>query len=612
MVGRINSWWTALAAFSVISVAAQSCPDYTSFSSSPQGNPSSGLLGLPFMRPAPACRTFNSSAVERVIDDMKSRLKDPDIARLFENTFPNTLDTTIKYFNSEENLAFVITGDITAQWLRDTANQLNVYRTLLANDTQVQSLLKAVINNESRYVSQYPYCGAFQPPPESGLSTSHNDWADGVAVNPPVDNQIVFECKYELDSLCGFLKLFRSYFEETGDSSIINDNWKSAIDQIFTVIWEQSQGSFDEDFNFISYYNWTGGNGALSPAVNNAGNGIYQHEKRNVKLIYHPAYLTPANAMLSVELTHLADMLDKIGQLRNVSQLARKYSSTIQNAIWQTTVVDNVFAYETNGYGGRYVMDDANVPSLLSLPYLGFLDKSHPAYVATRKLLLSRQNPYYAAGKTFRGIGGPHVDAWNPWPMSQISAIFGTDDDNEILQSLYIIANHPEWDEEVRFTIYEDIDDDLTGQDMPPPLPPKNGKAPKRIQGGQSMGIACYADDIREPDLIGDANVDLTEVLTKGETDEWFTLSNKDKYCGEVYLELTFWSNEPPPEKKSAAKIAKNRDLEGLVMLYKTATIPDRRLLWISPSPLRHQHATTKDQNRTDGATTVLGMIVTS
>lgn len=87
-------------------------------------------------------------------------------------------------------------------------------------------------------------------------------------------------------------------------------------------------------------------------------------------------------------------------------------------------------------------MDDANVPSLLSLPYLGFLDKKHPSYLATRELLLSSRNPYFAAGKTFRGIGGPHVDPWHPWPMSQISSIFGTENDNEILNSLYIIANN--------------------------------------------------------------------------------------------------------------------------------------------------------------------------
>ncbi|KAI0829436.1 Six-hairpin glycosidase-like protein [Trametes gibbosa] len=434
---------------SALLTAAAQCPDYTTFSQSPQGNLSTGPLALPYMRPDPACRTFNSTAVEKVISDMKARLKDPDLARLFESTFPNTLDTTVKYFNATENLAFIITGDITAQWLRDTANQFAHYHTLLSTDKGLATLVKAVINNEARYVSQYPYCGAFQPPAESGLAPSHNDWADGVTVNPPVNNQTVFECKYEIDSLCGFLKLSRSYYQATNDASFMNSNWYAAINQIFQVIWEQSQSTFDDDFNLVSFYNWTGGNGALSPAVANAGIGEPKLYSGLVGTHHRPsddlstfAFLVPANAMLSVELTHLADILDSAKQAKNISQLARKYSFTIENAIWETTIVDNIFAYETNGFGGRYVMDDANVPSLLSLPYLGFLEKTHPAYVATRKQLLSRKNPYYAAGKTFSGIGGPHVDAWNPWPMSQISAIFGTDSDKEIMQSLYLIANN--------------------------------------------------------------------------------------------------------------------------------------------------------------------------
>ncbi|KAJ2994931.1 hypothetical protein NUW54_g7472 [Trametes sanguinea] len=491
----------ALGASAVLGVAAQ-CPDFTTYSQSPQGNPSSGPLALPYMRPAPACRTFNSTSVEKVISDMKTRLKDPDLARLFENTFPNTLDTTVKYFNATENLAFIITGDITAQWLRDTANQFAHYHTLLSSDRELATLVKAVINNEARYVSQYPYCGAFQPPPESGLAPSHNDWADGVTVNPPVNNQTVFECKYEIDSLCGFLKLSRSYYQATKDSSFMNSNWFAAVDQIFRVIWEQSQSTFDDDYNLVSYYNWTGGNGALSPAVNNAGNGepklytglVGTHHRpsddlstfgtisawdgfSSTEVIVAAAFLVPANAMLSVELTNLANMLDATKQAKNISQLAKKYSSTITNAIWETTLVDNIFAYETNGkhiwpcqslyltafqasadamswmmptfrYEASHLClaspteIERLAQSLLSLPYLGFLKMNHPAYVATRKLLLSRKNPYYAAGKNFSGIGGPHVDAWNPWPMSQISAIFGTDDDKEIMQSLYLIANN--------------------------------------------------------------------------------------------------------------------------------------------------------------------------
>ncbi|KIM91009.1 glycoside hydrolase family 125 protein [Piloderma croceum F 1598] len=464
---KLQSFWHAIEmkpTFQFVAVALAlgatvqaDCPDFTTYSQSPQGNASTGPLALPFMRPVPACRTFNSTSVEKVIEDMKSRLKDPDLARLFENTFPNTLDTTVKYFNPTQNLAFIITGDITAQWLRDTANQFAHYHTLLSIDKDLQTLVKAVINNEARYVTQYPYCGSFQPPPESGLMPTHNSFADGVIVNPPVNNQTVFECKYEIDSLCGFIKLSRSYYQATNDSSIMNENWKTAIDQIFRVITEQSQSTFDDHFNVISFYNWTGGPGSPSPAVDNEGNGepkaftgiswlihssmVGTHHRPSDDLSTY-AFLTPANAMLSVELSFLADILETAGQSKNVSDLARKWSGTIKNAVMNSTLQDDIFAYETNGLGSRYVMDDANVPSLLSLPYLGFLEKNDPKYLATRKLLLSRQNPYYAAGPTFRGIGGPHVDVQHPWPMSLVSSIFGTDDDDDIMESLYLIANN--------------------------------------------------------------------------------------------------------------------------------------------------------------------------
>ncbi|TFK56105.1 hypothetical protein OE88DRAFT_1804879 [Heliocybe sulcata] len=128
-------------------------------------------------------------------------------------------------------------------------------------------------------------------------------------------------------------------------------------------------------------------------------------------------------------------------------------------------------------------------------------------------------------------------------------------------------GQHPEWDEEVRFTLFEDAEDEsartVNGDESPPPPPPKDGRAPRGVKGGKIMKLACYADDPREPDLIGETNVDLTEALTKGETDEWFTLMHKDRYSGEVYLELTFWSNAPPPKKKSVPKPVVNRNQYG-------------------------------------------------
>ncbi|KAK8109603.1 hypothetical protein PG999_007740 [Apiospora kogelbergensis] len=441
----VHAAWSDYQAHNRTSV---SCPDYNEYSKSPHGTPSSGPLKLPDMRPSPECRTFNSSAVEKVISDMQSRLKDPDMARLFANTFPSTLDTTVKYFDPDKNLAFIITGDITAQWLRDTGNQFAHLYKLLPQDPNLQALVKAVINTESRYIAEYPYCGAFQPPPESGLKPSINDWAVNVEVNPPVDNNTVFECKYELDSLAGFLKISRSYYANTNDTSFMNDNWQSAMNAIMTTIHDQSQSTWTDDWQYVSYYNWTGTPGALSPMVPNKGNGEPKKANGLVASSHRPSddlcvfsFITSDNAMMSVELDHIADMLDATSQSRDLSKQARGYAATIRDAVWNTTrtLGGDVFAYETNGYGGYYVMDDANVPSLASLPYLGFLDRNDSTYVATKKHLYSRLNPYYAEGASFSGIGGPHVDPMHPWPMSQVSAIYGSDDDDEIRRRLDVI-----------------------------------------------------------------------------------------------------------------------------------------------------------------------------
>ncbi|KJK80044.1 hypothetical protein H634G_04283 [Metarhizium anisopliae BRIP 53293] len=429
-----------------------SCPDYTDYSQKPHAPYSEGPLKLPFMRPSEECRTFTSPAVEKVIRDMKARIRDADLARLFENTFPSTLDTTVKYFDPKVNLAFIVTGDITAQWLRDTGNQFAHLYKLLTQDDNLKALVKAIINTEARYIYQYPYCGMYHHYRElqSGLKPTVNDYAAKVNVNPPVDNQTVFECKYELDSLAAFLKISRSYYQNTKDASFINDNWEKAMSKILQTINEQSQSSWSDDWEFVSYYNWTGTAGSLSPPVPNSGNGEPKLANGLVACSHRPSddlcvfnFITSDNAMLSVELDHVADLLDASRKLSQVSRQARQYARTIRNAVLHHTKTPNgIFAYETNGYGGQYIMDDANVPSLVSLPYLGFLPRSDSTYRKTKDAMFSRSNPYYAVGNKFQGIGGPHVNATYPWPMSQVSGIYGTDDDDEIKQRLALILEN--------------------------------------------------------------------------------------------------------------------------------------------------------------------------
>jgi uncharacterized protein len=159
---------------------------------------SEGPLALPFQRPLVQCRTFTSPLVEKVIDDITSRMVNKDLARLFENAFPNTLDTTVRWHvNGNENMhtelkprslgqedewegpqSFIVTGDINAEWLRDSTNQLLQYQSLAAKDAKIFNLILGAINTQAEFILQSPYCNAFQPPPPSQLPFSQNGQED--------------------------------------------------------------------------------------------------------------------------------------------------------------------------------------------------------------------------------------------------------------------------------------------------------------------------------------------------------------------------------------------------------------------------------------------------
>ncbi|KFA48746.1 hypothetical protein S40293_01575 [Stachybotrys chartarum IBT 40293] len=452
---------------------AEACPDYTSYSSHPHYPFSDGPRALPFQRPHPICRTFHSDEIERVIEQVTSRMKDPDLARLFENTFPSTTDTTVKFHTKgsketgffhmaghtndgawEGPQSFIITGDIIAEWIRDSTNQLRPYQPLAKKDPGIFMLLLGAINTQAEYMIQSPYCNAFQPPPISDLDLSANGQDD--VVHPAYEPSAVFECKYELDSLGHFLKLANDFYEHTESTDFVNERWLLALKSVLEVMDQQSQPTFDpetgrfvrNEYTFQRHTNIGTETLNLEGVGNplNSGTGLIRSAFRPSDDATILGFFIPANAQVSVELMRTSKALKAAGKDELAGELERR-SKKLREAVWEHAVVKHkkygdVFAYEVDGYGSSIIMDDANYPSLLALPVMGFCKASDPVYQNTRKMLLDKLgNPYYLTGRDFKGIGGPHIGLRNAWPMSLLMQAQTSDDDEEIKECLELVLD---------------------------------------------------------------------------------------------------------------------------------------------------------------------------
>ncbi|KAF4506999.1 hypothetical protein G6O67_005678 [Ophiocordyceps sinensis] len=452
---------------------AEACPDYASYAAYPHRPLSSGSLALPFQRPESRCRTFHSEEIERVIQEVTSRMADPDLARLFENAFPSTTDTTVKFhtkgkdtghvrfggFRSAQDdgawegpQSFIITGDIVAEWLRDSTNQLRPYQALANKDPAIFDLILGAINTQSEYVIESPYCNAFQPPPISDLSTSTNGQDD--VVHPAYEPNAVFECKYELDSLAHFLALANDFYEHTSSTKFANSRWYLAIETLLEVLKQQSQPTFDQETGRYqrNEYTFQRTTNAGTETLNllgvgnplNNGTGLVRSAFRPSDDATILGFFIPANAMMSAELARTHTILEAAGKA-SLADTVRKWSERLRAGVLEHGVVKHkkygdVFAYEVDGYGSSILMDDANYPSLLALPVMGFCDVNDAVYQNTRKMLLSKTgNPYYLAGSEFKGIGGPHIGLRNAWPMSLLIQAQTSEDDEEIEECLDLV-----------------------------------------------------------------------------------------------------------------------------------------------------------------------------
>lgn len=184
-------------------------------------------------RPNVNQRKFISQAVENTIKTIRKSIADQELAWMFENCFPNTLDTTVQFYQKNNKFyTYVITGDIDAMWLRDSSAQVFPYLNFANEDEKLKNLLKGVVNKQVECVLLDPYANAFFD--DSGkISEWKNDSTD---MKPGIH-----ERKWEVDSLCYVMRLSYHYWKTTGDSSVFDADWKKAMLLILQTFKEQQR-----------------------------------------------------------------------------------------------------------------------------------------------------------------------------------------------------------------------------------------------------------------------------------------------------------------------------------------------------------------------------------
>jgi meiotically up-regulated gene 157 (Mug157) protein len=386
------------------------------FAAGDRGIFAAGLAEYESRRPLPGERKFTSEAVEAAILKFKKASGNKELAWLFENCFPNTLDTTVD-FNIVNGVpdTYVITGDIDAMWLRDSSAQVWPYLGFIRQDVKLRQLIAGVIHRQTKNILKDPYANAFYNDDQKV-----GEWKSDLTEMKPG----IHERKWEIDSLCYPIRLAHGYWKETGDTSPFTKDWIEGIRLTLATFKTQQRKSGKGPYSFQRTTAW---------ATDGVPLGGYGYPVNPVGLIcssFRPSddatvfsFLVPSNFFAVISLKQAAELL---GALKLEAALANEclaLAKEVEAALQKYALVDQpgfgkIYAYEVNGFGSHNLMDDANVPSLLSLPYLGAVSKSDPVYLRTRDYVLSGSNPFFFKGKAGEGIGGPHAGIDMIWPLS--------------------------------------------------------------------------------------------------------------------------------------------------------------------------------------------------
>jgi uncharacterized protein len=390
-------------------------------------------------RPAPGKRTFTSKAVEQTIKKVKAAIADKEIAWMFENCYPNTLDTTVDYeLIDGKPDTFIITGDIDAMWLRDSTAQVWPYMPLITEDEKLKHMVKGLINRQVKCILKDPYANAFYKD-----LTKESEWKS----DKPSPIPGVHERKWEIDSLCYVIRLSFEYYRITNDESIFDNDWDKAMQLVYKTLRTEQRKDGKSPYSFVRR-TW-----AMidAPTFNGTGRPI-----KPVGLIcsmFRPSddatmypFLIPSNIFAVLSLNQLDEIYSKALKNKEFAKKCKEFATEVDTAIKKYAVREHlnfgeIYAYEIDGFGNKVFMDDANVPSLMSLAYLGAHQPEDEIYKKTRKFLLSDSNPYYLKGKVAEGQASPHTGKEKIWPMGIILRAMTSTNDEEIKHCLRMLKN---------------------------------------------------------------------------------------------------------------------------------------------------------------------------
>lgn len=383
--------------------------------------------------------TISIDEIKKIIKNIGSGLAndldDPKLQQMFYNCFINTIETTVELVDNDD--AFVITGDIPAMWLRDSTSQVEHYLPFVKEYPELKEIFRGLIHRQIKCINIDPYANAFNKGPNG------KKWDNDLTE----DNPWVWERKYEIDSLCNPVRLIYKYWKESGDSSFLNEEIKETF-KIIINLWKTEQYHLEE-----STYTFQRLNCPVTDTLPNEGKGEPVAFTGMTWSGFRPSddackygYLIPANMFAVVSLKYIEEICDVIYNDIELKTLARNLRVEIENAIdtfgkCEKEGYGTVYAYETDGIGNYNFMDDANVPSLLSIPYIGFRDEEDEIYQNTRRFILSRNNPYYYEGDAAKGIGSPHTPENYIWPIALSMQGLTTNNTEEINELVNLLIS---------------------------------------------------------------------------------------------------------------------------------------------------------------------------